>query len=169
MKKIAHLFLVAILATSCNAQDKNNTDIAKAVQPTDSIIPKGNWTVNKELDENGNIIRYDSIYSWSSGDLKGFSNKDADSILNEMKARMKLSFSGFDDFNFSGFASHDSIMKQFFSDDLFSNRMPFNFKNLDSINQQMQQMHQQFFNNQRYVIPPITEEEKDTKSENKRI
>ena len=166
MKRLAILLWVAILATSCNAQDKNNTDIAKALQPTDSIFPKGNWTVNKELDENGNIIRYDSIYSWSSGNLKEFSNKDADSILNEMKARMQLSFSDFDDFNFSGFASHDSIMKQLFSYDLFSNRMPFNFKNLDSIKLQIQQMHQQFFNNQRYIIPPIIE---DTEPEKKRL
>ena len=54
------LFLfVAILATSCNAQDtenssKNSSDLES--QKDSLLKPKGTWKVNKEVDENGNSL-----------------------------------------------------------------------------------------------------------------
>ena len=161
MKKVMLFFFVAILATSCNAQDSSSSkdSISKAEINTDSLVkPKGSWTVNKEIDENGNIIRYDSIYSWSSsGNLKGFKN---DSILDTMRSQMQKRFSMFQSPNMKNFSSHDSIMKQFFSDDFFkddffSDGGSSNFPNMKDMMKRMEAMQQQFFNdNHRYIIPP---------------
>lgn len=166
------LFLfVAILATSCNAQDtenssKNSSDLE--IQKDSLQKPKGNWKVNKELDENGNIIRYDSIYSWSSsGNIKGI---ESDSIINQMRSMMQKRFSMLQSPNLNGFADQDSIMKPFFSDDFFkddffSNRMPSGFPNMDDVMKQMEAMRQNFFNdNYRYIIPPEKTEPKENKT-----
>ena len=156
------LFLfVAILTTSCNAQDSNNSKkkIAQSDIQKDSIAaPKGSWKVNKEVDKNGNIIRYDSIYSWSSsGNLKSMDN---DSIFKKMQSMMQKRFSMFQSPNGNTFADHDSIMKQFFSDDFFkddffSNGFNSNMPNMDDMMKRMEAIKQQFFNdNHRYIIPP---------------
>ncbi|MCB0400186.1 MAG: hypothetical protein KDD26_11315, partial [Winogradskyella sp.] len=63
MRKVMLFLFVAILATSCNAQDtqKSSKDASDLEIQNDTLLkPKGNWKVNKEVDENGNIIRYDS-------------------------------------------------------------------------------------------------------------
>ena len=174
------LFLfVAILATSCNAQnsDTSKNKITKSETPKDSLIkPKGSWKVNKEVDENGNIIRYDSIYSWSSSDtLKGM---DKDSIFDKMQSMMRKRFSMFQQHNGSGFTEHDSIMKQFFSDDffnddIFSGGFNSNFPNMDDMIKRMEAVRQQFLNdNHRYIIPPEENKKSDKKTssiEKKRV
>ena len=167
MKKVILFFFVAILATSCNAQEPKTSknDISKADVKQDSLRkPKESWKVNKEVDENGNIIRYDSIYSWSSsGNLKGM---DKDSILNKMHSMMQKRFSMFQSPRINSFAEHDSIMKQFFSDDFlkddfFSNGLNPGMPNMDDMIKRMEAMRQHFFNdNHRYIIPP--EKEKKT-------
>ncbi|WP_157358327.1 hypothetical protein [Winogradskyella sp. J14-2] len=176
MKKVMLFLFVAILATSCNAQDTENS----SKNPSDLEIqrdslqkPKANWEVNKEVDENGNIIRYDSIYSWSSsGNIKGMEN---DSIFNQMHTMMQKRFSMLQSPNLNDFAEHDSIMKQFFyddffKDDFFSNRMPTGFLNMDEIMKQMEAMRQNFFNNEnRYIIPPEPKENKTKTIEKKQV
>ncbi|WP_411893637.1 hypothetical protein [Winogradskyella sp. A2] len=170
MKKVALFLFVAILATSCNAQESNSSkkEIAESETQKDSITePKGSWNVHKEVDENGNIIRYDSIYSWSSsGNSKVIDN---DSIFNKMQSMMQRRFSMFQSPSGNTFAHHDSIMKQFFSDDFFrddffSNNLNRNFPNMDDMIKRMEAMRQQFFNdNNRYIIPPETKSKKSKK------
>ncbi len=171
MKKVMLFLFVAILATSCNAQDtenssKNSSDLE--IQKDSLQKPKGNWKVNKEVDENGNIIRYDSIYSWSSsGNIKGM---ESDSIFNQMQSMMQKRFSMLQSPRLNGFSENDSIMKQFFSDDFFkddffSDRVPSGFQNMNEIMKQMEAMRQNFFNNKnRYIIPPENTEPKEKKT-----
>ncbi|MEF3080074.1 hypothetical protein [Winogradskyella poriferorum] len=171
MKKVMLFLFVAILATSCNAQDtenssKNSSDLE--IQKDSLLKPKGTWKVNKEVDENGNIVRYDSIYSWSSsGNIK---NMESDSIFNQMNSMIQKRFSMLQPPNLNGFSEHDSIMKQFFSDDffkddLFSSGMPSGFSNMDAIMKQMEAMRQNFFNDKhRYIIPPEKTEPKEKKT-----
>lgn len=168
MKKVMFFLFVAILATSCNAQDSKTSekDRSKSEVKQDSIRkPKGNWHVTKEVDENGNIIRYDSIYSWSSsGNHKGFNN---DSIFNKMQSMMQQRFSMFQSQRINGFTEHDSMLKQFFNDDFFrddfySNGLSSGMPNMDDMIKRMEAMRQQFFNdNNRFIIPP--EEKKKPK------
>jgi hypothetical protein len=172
MKKVMLFLFVAILATSCNAQDTENSPKKSSdleIQNDTLLKPKGNWKVNKEVDENGNIVRYDSIYSWSSsGNIKGMEN---DSIFNQMHSMIQKRFSMLQSAGRGGFVEQDSIMKQFFSDDFFkddffSNRLPSGFPNMDDVMKQMEAMRQNFFNDRyRYIIPPETTEPKEKTSQ----
>ncbi|WP_411767806.1 hypothetical protein [Winogradskyella sp. A3E31] len=164
MKKVMLFLFVAILATSCNAQNSKDKSSKIEIEKNSLNEPKGSWKVNKEVDKNGNIIRYDSIYTWSSSrDLKSI---DADSIFNKMQNR----FSMFQSPRMYGFTEHDSIMKQFFSDDFFkdnffSSGSPSTFPNMDDMIKRMEAMREQFFNdNHRYIIPPEETKKKEKKA-----
>lgn len=164
MKSYMLLLLMAFFSIGCSGQveEQKKSKTSEQDEKKENTVPKGSWQVNKEFDENGNLTRLDSVYSWSSsGNLKGM---DGDSIFNKMQSMMQKRFSMFQSPNMSGFAERDSIMEQFFSDDFFkddffSNGMP----NMDDMMKRMEAMRQQFFNDSnRYIIPP---EEKNKKKE----
>ncbi|THD69266.1 hypothetical protein E7Z59_02745 [Robertkochia marina] len=54
----------------------------QAQEPKDK---HGAWKVNKEYDENGNLIRYDSVYSWSAdGAVAPYDQEMLDSLFGEI-------------------------------------------------------------------------------------
>ena len=73
--------------------------------------PHESWTVNKKVDENGNIISYDSTYTWSysSGSME---NMDIDSIMKHHQ----LFFNDFSDFFNHGFPSSGMSDSAFFQE-----------------------------------------------------
>ena len=115
-QSIIKITLLSLLgATLANAQEKDS------VQRPDEKIK-----VNKEYDEDGNLIRYDSIYSYSSGNWN-LSDKNMDSI-------MKYFFSDREGRLFPNpFEMHDFMLPDPF---------PNNFNNMDSIFGQRFEEHQ---------------------------
>src|SRR5690606_38922466 len=110
MKKITILLLVGILNIGCQAQDKKKED--NVLQNKDSIAqmierPKGSWKVNRDYDENGNLIGYDSIYTWSSDNLENISPKDRDSTLQSMESRFYSQYSQFGNQGFNDLFAPD--------------------------------------------------------------
>ena len=165
MKKYVLMFLVASLSLSCNGQtgESKKPKITEHYKKQEHMAPKGSWQVNKEFDENGNLTRFDSIYSWSSsGNVKSIDN---DSIFSKMQSMMQKQFSMHQGPLRNGFMKNDSIMKQFFSDDFFndnffSNTIPLGMPHMDDIMKHMESMRQQFFNDHhRYIIPPMEDKE----------
>ncbi|GLB52695.1 hypothetical protein NBRC110019_17350 [Neptunitalea chrysea] len=134
-------FILAALLTglvSCNAQQKNEstTNPTTAENTTKQETPKGNWTVNKEFDENGNLTSYDSIYTY------GYSSDGNDTLPFNNKEEVMKHFQQY----FGNTQMPSQFMNQFFSDSLgvnenffdknfFSNRM---FS--DDFQKQIQQM-----------------------------
>lgn len=110
---------------SCNAQDNNSKKKELTAQNKEKQeAPKGNWKVNKEFDENGNMTRYDSIYTY------GYSTENGDSLPFGNKGEMMAHFQRF----FGSTQMPDEFMNRLFSDslqpeenfnnkDFFSNRM----------------------------------------------
>ena len=96
MKKYILLFFVSLLSVSCSSQGNETKKVEKEDTKTDIVdAPKGSWTVDKEFDENGNLIRYDSIYSWSSNDkYDHLSLSDKDSLIASFKSRFFTNYSG---------------------------------------------------------------------------
>ena len=144
MKKIALLFLVTILNLSCSAQEKEiakeNTDIT--IQKKE---PNGTWKVDKEFDENGNMIRYDSIYSWSSLDRNDFANQDSNSLLQSFRSQFYRNFSRMDNQGFEDMFSPDSIFtKRFFNNDFFTSEFGEDFMDIDRMHKEMEQMQHRF-------------------------
>ncbi len=149
MKKIAILSLAAMLSLSCNAQENKNEDkVRKAKDSITEIVeaPKGTWKVDKEFDENGNLIRYDSIYSWSSTDkFNQLYLKNPDSLLKSFQSRFYKNFSGIDDKRFGDPFADDSLFtKRFFDHDFFGSDFGEDFMDIDRLRNKMEAMQQRF-------------------------
>ncbi|MFD0863988.1 hypothetical protein ACFQ1M_17360 [Sungkyunkwania multivorans] len=157
MKRYMILMLAALLSTSCNSQEKMNGDVVdKDAASKDTEVPKGSWTVNKEFDENGNLIRYDSIYTWSSEKHSNdMASLNKDSLLRSMESRFYRNFSAFD-FNKEGFGdlfAEDSLFtKRFFSDDFFESRFEEDFMDIDKMRERMEAMQKRFLERYRKEI-----------------
>ena len=116
------IFLV-LLFTGCKGQE-NDKQEKKQVQKDTIKKPKGEWKVNREYDEAGNLIKYDSIYSYSYSHIGGDSLRvNLDSIMDSFKGYFgeHRPFKWNDGFSF--FPESDSLfMKDFFKDDYFFDR-----------------------------------------------
>lgn len=148
MKKIALLSIAAILNLGCNAQEnkieknlqKDNDSITQIAEP-----PEGTWKVDKEFDEDGNLIRYDSIYSWSSTDVNELAQKNPDSLLKSFRSKFYRNFSKFDDQRFEDLFADDSLFAhRLFDDDFFNSQLGEDFMDIDRIRERMETMQQQF-------------------------
>ncbi|MGE0560367.1 MAG: hypothetical protein AB7O47_00990 [Flavobacteriales bacterium] len=132
MKK-ALFSIITIGILGCNAQDK------KVEPKITERQPKEEWSVNKELDENGNIIKYDSTYTWSYSNSNGehFST-NLDSIMRSFNDffNRENKFDWSDEFSF--FPKTDSLLlNNFFKKDYFYES--WSSQNFD-IEQMMRQM-----------------------------
>jgi hypothetical protein len=140
MKKYILLLIVTLVSVSCNGQNKESEKaIIKEKQPTLDYQPKGSWKVDKEFDENGNLIRYDSIYSWSSdSSLENISPFERDSLMKSLKSRFFTNFSKFEKEGFEDVFAQDSLFsKRFFNDDFFGSDFGKDFMNIDKIREEM--------------------------------
>lgn len=120
MKKVLILLLVLNIA-GCNSQGKESKQTTNDKKDTTLVKPKETWDVKKEYDEFGNLIKYDSIYSWSYSNVKGDSLKvNLDSIMDSFRGYFDKNtpFKWRDDFSF--FPENDSLfMRDFFKEDYF--------------------------------------------------
>ncbi len=84
MKKTFLAALLVITFTGCHAQEgERKKDFSSPQDTTTQNKPQASWKVNKRYDDNGNLVGYDSTYSWSYSS-KGAVTNDAetDSIMN---------------------------------------------------------------------------------------
>lgn len=159
MKKYSLLVILALLSISCGGQEnetiteKNKTKIAEE--------PKGNWRVHKELDEHGNLIRYDSVYSWSSnGEYNNLSSLDRDSLMQSFKSSFFTNFSTFENEEFKNVFSQDSLFSNhFFNDNFFESSFGKDFMDIDKLRKQMIERQQKFL--EKYQSEFMKPEEKD--------
>jgi hypothetical protein len=105
--------LLLSLLVSCKGQDGPKQLLAennKRTAPADTGKPKINYRVNKQYDDKGNLVRYDSSYSYVYPGQGRYLNTD--SLFNSFR----LSFP-----EPKMFTDKDS---SFFSDPFFHNRFP---------------------------------------------
>ncbi|QRM87878.1 hypothetical protein FG167_01120 [Lacinutrix sp. WUR7] len=135
MKKYLLLFMVGLLSVSCSGQNQETEKKEEKLVEQ----PKGSWKVDKEFDENGNLIRYDSIYSWSSSNkFDNLSLSERDSLTESFKSKFFRNFSEFENQGFESVFSPDSLFsKRFFNDDFFESDFGSDFMDIDKIRQQM--------------------------------
>lgn len=147
MKKYILLLIIGFLSVSCNSQNDDTKNIEKKEEDSKTINePQGAWKVDKEFDENGNLIRYDSIYSWSSNNTyNNLSSSDRDSLIQSFKSNFFKSFSGFKNNGFDDVFSKDSLFSNYyFNDDFFKSDFGSDFMDIDKIRQQMVKRQKQF-------------------------
>jgi hypothetical protein len=147
MKRYILLAMTVFLSVSCSGQ-KKETKKTETIASEKNITkePKGTWKVDKEFDENGNLIRYDSIYSWSSNSLiDDLSTTERDSLMQSFKSKFFTNFYGFENEGFDGIFSQDSLFsKQFFNEDFFDSDFGNDFMDIDKIRQEMMERQKKF-------------------------
>lgn len=141
------ILMMALLSVSCNGQ-KNESQKTETKENKDALTeqPKGTWKVDKEFDKNGNLIRYDSIYSWSSSNqFDDLSILDKDSLIKSFESKFFRNFSQFENQGFENMFTPDSLFsKQFFKDDFFKSDFGKDFMDIDNIRQQMLERQKKF-------------------------
>jgi len=91
IKKYVFSFIILLLVNACSFAQKKD-------DPQPKNQPKVHIDVNKEYDENGNIIRYDSTYSWTWSNIDSLNEHLNDSLISQFfSPKSMLSFSPFDD------------------------------------------------------------------------
>ncbi len=130
----------------------------------DQASPKAKWHVNKQYDDQGNLIAYDSVYTWSSDGRHSF-HVDIDSIRNGMKFLFSPHMQHFfmEDFPFE---MHDPFIFFFDKDSLrsykgFDDNLFF-FDNGES--EKFQEMREKMDSIKQHYFKEIREERQKMKS-----
>ena len=141
MKKwMIFALLLTLSFSSCNGQkDKKGTK--PDLKPNENVI------VNKEYDENGNLIRYDSTYTYFYSNID--SDKVRDSILKNFKEQFNQQFWFSDEPFFDDFFFNDSLMQRdFYTNDFFTKRFQKDMQKMEQLFREMDSIKNQFYQGQ---------------------
>lgn len=168
MKTIALVLALSIGLIGCNGQEKKS-ETAKSQTPATELkkeqeqVPKGSWRVNKELDEFGNLIKYDSVYTYSYSTLNGeeVNIEDVDSVIQSFRSYFQDKIpSGWDQNQWHPFWDDSLIEENFFGDKFFQDRWRDKFYEMDARMKHMDSLRDKFFHN---FYPGLIESRKSTK------
>lgn len=123
MKNIMTLLLV-LLFMGCKGQEKEKLQEKGKEKKDLSEKPKQEWEVHREFDEQGNLIRYDSVFRYAFPSVEGDSVRvNLDSIMNSFRGYFDYHAPYKWNYGFSYFPKTDSLfMKDFFKKDYFSDQ-----------------------------------------------
>ena len=144
LKTILASFLFVVFS-GCNGQTqkgnttelstKNNDKVAKA---DTSNKPSINVKVNKEFDDKGNIVKYDSTYSYYYSGPKGSLQSGNDSVYSGFRSFFEKNYPDVMNRHNRNIFFNDSLFKyDFFNDDYFQKRFELNEKMFENMYQQM--------------------------------
>jgi len=125
--------------SGCNGQKKQNEISSKPGIADSTVNPKVDVKVNKKFDEKGNLVQYDSTYSYFYSS-PGFEKNgmSSDGVIDDLEMRLHHDFKGLLDDNLTSGILTDSLLKDFYNDDYFSKRFKFNRERLDNALRQME-------------------------------
>lgn len=142
---ITFSFAVLLSFMSCHAQNKEKS--TKKTVTSAAVEPKGTWKVSKEIDKDGNLIRYDSIHSYSYDNVNGREMSAAEmqkalsDFENYMQNKMPASFSK----NILFPMNKDSIYNNFMERGFYENHWQDFFPEMQSQLKHMDSIHEEFF------------------------
>jgi hypothetical protein len=142
---------LSITLTSCSGQSKSQN----GESINDLTIPQTNIKVDKRYDDKGNLVKYDSTYSYYYSNVKDNTNLK-DSIFNNFKQQFNKNYSFSSNPYFNDFFFQDSLLKyDFYRNDFFINRFKNNMRMMDSLFVGMDSLKNSFFNKQFKVPGPL--------------
>jgi len=148
MKTLFVTLAVALFTFGCNAQSQpeKGTD-KKEVKKEEQNAPKESWTVKKEMDDNGNVIGYDSTYTWSYSTMDGDSvTVDVDSMMNSIQSYFGKTMPGVWDKSIMDPMMRDSLLpRELFSDNYFEQRWKDDYFDMDKMFEEMDSLRNMFF------------------------
>ena len=145
MKSVVIFILVALLNFGCNGQQQESDKGGSEEQAKNQ--PKESWKVNKQMDEMGNIIGYDSTYTWSYTNVQGDSLiVDVDSVMNSFYNYFDNNFPTRWNRSFTQPLWSDSLFyRDFKNDNYFHNRWRQEYFEFDTMFRRMDSLRNQFF------------------------
>ncbi len=160
MKRIVFFLFFPLLFAGCQAQndkepEKENSGIPDIIAQN-NIKPKVDIRVNKKYDDKGNLIGYDSTYSWSYSTIQGDSaNINADTVFSEFRPLFDKHFPEFSSPFKNEFFGVDSLFyNDFLSPDYFYDWWHRDLIEQEKTFRRMDSLKNEFFN-QHY--PGLTE------------
>jgi len=136
--------IISVALISCNGQTKSQETVSKA----DTNAPHTDIKVKKEYDKNGNLVKFDSTYSYYYSNIKN-NSRLRDSIFNNFKDQFNHKYFFSKDPFFNDFFFSDSLLKyDFYKKDFFLGRFRNNMNRLDSLFWGMDSLKDSFFNRQ---------------------
>jgi hypothetical protein len=167
MKTTMYVIALALSLTSCNAQEKNkDTSPLRAkneIDKKEAYQPKGSWSVTKETDEKGNIIRYDSIYTYSYGTRNGdtLAIKNVDSVIKSFQKYFREKVPNGWNYGIMNPYWEDSLLfDDFFSDNYFQDRWKFDYYDMESQFRRMDSLRESYIKD---FYPEFFEKRKEHK------
>ena len=158
---------IALLATGCNGQQEKNASSSKQDQKKVTKFPEPtvSWDVNKKFDENGNVVSYDSIYTWSYTNMDGDSvDVNVDSIREHFNAYLDSNLPSVWNKSFTQPMWNDSLFfNDILQDNYFHDRWQQDYFQMDEMFRHMDSLRNKFFYD-RYpgiLKPPPIQEEKN--------
>ena len=139
-----------VVFSGCNGQtQKKQSEKVKnneKVVPADSANkPQVSVKVNRQYDDKGNIIRFDSTYSYIYSSPKGSISLGNDSVYSNFRSFFEKNHPALMDRNIDNIFFNDSLFKyDFFNDDYFQKRFELNEKMFGSMYQQMDSIKKQY-------------------------
>jgi hypothetical protein len=149
MKPLNFVLLFCLLFFNCSGQNKQKSD-------ENTIKPDENIKVNKEYDEFGNLIKYDSIYSYSYSS----NSKLQDSLKQKFQQHFNT-HSFFNDSFFDNFFKPDSLSGNFNPDDFFNNGFMNHDGQIKNMMQRMDSIQKLFFNQYQGNFLPVEPKAED--------
>ncbi|MFY9153710.1 MAG: hypothetical protein WAO52_16955 [Prolixibacteraceae bacterium] len=142
MKRMVFFVLAVLFAlASCDGQTKKQ-------KAQNTNVPKTNIKVNKEYDKDGNLIRYDSTYSYFYSNIVNDSIL-GDSIFSDFKDQFNQRYIFSSEPYFSDFFFQDSLLKyDFYKNDFFSKRYKNDMERMGKLFQEMDSVKNLYFKNQ---------------------
>lgn len=141
MKRVMFALLMGTMVFGCNAQDGGKLENEDQAKDTLTVRePRGRWKVDREVDENGNIVRYDSIYSYSYGSMDSIPfEMDLDSIMKGIPFFSNGNLSSFmSEQNLGHIFEPDSLLQgNRVFEDFFERQRGDNFSDMKQFMQQM--------------------------------
>lgn len=149
--KLMLMSILFVVFSGCNGQtqkkpsEKINGGNENIIIADSTNRPRVSVKVNKQYDDKGNIIQFDSTYSYVYSSPTGSMRLDNDSVFSNFRSFFEKNHPSLMDRNINNIFFNDSLFKyDFFNDDYFQKRFELNEKMFGSMYQQMDSIKKQY-------------------------
>ena len=137
----------SLILGSCNGQNVKNENQSNSKDILGNLnnMPNEDIKVNKEYDEDGNLTRYDSTYTYYYSNIdKNIAAKD--SIYENFRKMFEMSYPFSNKSYFNDLFFQDTLLKyDFYKDNFFLERFRQNSMHLDRMFLEMDSLKNKFF------------------------
>ncbi|HDR89330.1 MAG TPA: hypothetical protein ENN63_06840 [Bacteroidetes bacterium] len=168
MKRAVFFCVLTCLCTAgVVAQETKKEQKGKEKTQAETGKPQESWNVTREVDEHGNIIRYDSTYVWSYRTGRGDTMRvQIDSLLKSFHFYFGQHFPDIWERSLIDPFRNDSLFhRDFFGEDYFHQRWEEDFFHMDEMFRRMDSLRMRFFREwyPEWIGPPKRKEPAGTK------